>query len=345
MAESQPAVGKRRKVRGTSDSAPRPFTGKRPAVRKEWNQALPVAVVGGGIGGLACALALEKRGIPVVVYERDASFAQRRQGYGMTMSTTNTALEELGILSELRQRDTVSESHYVFASDGAVLGYFGTAFASNSSSAAGSDRGNLRVPRQVLRKMLLDRLTPGTVRWGKQLVSYQDDAEAESVLVSFTDGTTARSCALVGAEGIRSIIRRCKTGDELQYLGVMAVVGITPMQHPLLARRGFYTLDGQARLFTMPFADGVDDSPATTMWQLTFRADEAEAIQLAAMPKHDLITWLLKRCNGWHSPVSEMMTVTPVDEVWAHPLYDRDPMAPPKKGNKSRVTVLGDVSS
>lgn len=33
--------------------------------------------------------------------------------YGMTLSTTNTALEELGLLDELRQRDTVSESHYV----------------------------------------------------------------------------------------------------------------------------------------------------------------------------------------------------------------------------------------
>ena len=42
--------------------------------------AAPVAVIGAGIGGCGVALALQQRGIPVVVYERDDSFEQRRQG-------------------------------------------------------------------------------------------------------------------------------------------------------------------------------------------------------------------------------------------------------------------------
>ena len=40
-----------------------------------------IAVIGAGIGGCGLALALQQRGIPVVVYERDDSFEQRRQGY------------------------------------------------------------------------------------------------------------------------------------------------------------------------------------------------------------------------------------------------------------------------
>lgn len=73
--------------------------------------------------GLAVALALQKRGCAnVTVYERDESFDQRPQGYGMTLTTTNTALADLGILDELRRRDTQSHSHYVFRQDGAILG-------------------------------------------------------------------------------------------------------------------------------------------------------------------------------------------------------------------------------
>ena len=41
-----------------------------------------VAVVGGGIGGAAVALALQQRGIAVRVYERDGSFRSARRGTG-----------------------------------------------------------------------------------------------------------------------------------------------------------------------------------------------------------------------------------------------------------------------
>ena len=50
---------------------------------------------------------------------------------------------------------------HIFIGDGVVLMYFGQAFSAKKTSADGL-RGNLRVPRKVLRQMLLDRLAPGT---------------------------------------------------------------------------------------------------------------------------------------------------------------------------------------
>ena len=64
-----------------------------------------VAIIGGGIGGLATAYALQQAGYAARVYERDESFGCRRQGYGLTLSTTNRALADLGLLAELRARD------------------------------------------------------------------------------------------------------------------------------------------------------------------------------------------------------------------------------------------------
>lgn len=58
-----------------------------------------VAIVGGGIGGLALALALQQRGMHAVVYERDESFGQRAQGYGLTLQQAQTLIHAIsGIL-------------------------------------------------------------------------------------------------------------------------------------------------------------------------------------------------------------------------------------------------------
>lgn len=50
-----------------------------------------IAIVGGGLGGLACALALQQRGARVAVFERDDSFEARAQGYGLTLQQASEA--------------------------------------------------------------------------------------------------------------------------------------------------------------------------------------------------------------------------------------------------------------
>ena len=68
-----------------------------------------------GIGGLATALALQRRGLKCAVYERDALFQDRKQGYGLTLSNTpNGGLAKLGILEECIRQDCSSNSHWVF---------------------------------------------------------------------------------------------------------------------------------------------------------------------------------------------------------------------------------------
>ena len=59
-----------------------------------------VAVVGGGLGGAALALALQHRGISVRVFEADDSFDTRAQGYALTMQQGANALKLLGLPNE-----------------------------------------------------------------------------------------------------------------------------------------------------------------------------------------------------------------------------------------------------
>ena len=176
---------------------------------------LSIVVVGGGIGGLATALALQQQGCSnVVVYERDASATIRRQGYGLTLTHNEKGpLATLGLLEHLAARDekeAPSRRHWVFGVGGRVLGFFGNDF----SSRVPVQRGNLRVPREELRAILLRALAPGTVVYGKTMASYNDGADG--VDVTFNDGTTAAADVLVGADGIRSKVRTGLYTDPLQ---------------------------------------------------------------------------------------------------------------------------------
>ena len=174
-----------------------------------------VVIIGAGIGGLAAALALTARGVRVAVYERDAGCRGRR-GYGLTLSNAS-ALAALGLEDEVRAINTtcVSNCHWVFDATGAALGYFGAAFRRVTASPAAfaqyasGKRGNLRVPRHVLRRMLFERLPPGTVRWGWTLESYDDDAVGVTAHLRRVGGepaepevAEARGALLVGADGV-----------------------------------------------------------------------------------------------------------------------------------------------
>jgi salicylate hydroxylase len=88
-----------------------------------------IAVIGGGIGGLAFAAACQHRNIHVTVYERDTHFTQRKQGYGLTLQQASKQLMGLGILPESLTSSgspgITSTKHIVHDENGNVKGTWG----------------------------------------------------------------------------------------------------------------------------------------------------------------------------------------------------------------------------
>eukprot|EP01031_Cornospumella_fuschlensis_P030068 gene30068-36316_t len=189
-------------------------------------------IVGGGIGGLATALSLQLAGYAVTVLERDDDFDVRKQGYGLTLTNSLSGpLAKLGLLEECVRKNTPSKCHFIFDSHGNVLGYYGRAIkelnapiSSRDSNKVkhGGSPGNLRVPRQDLRKMIIERLAEGTIQWGSRFLSYEEKdthievtystrpSSSSSLEPSALNLTTLRGAVLVGADGIRSRVRDCK---------------------------------------------------------------------------------------------------------------------------------------
>lgn len=298
-------------------------------------ETLRIVVAGGGLAGLATALILQQSGIKnVTVYERDRDFDDRRQGYGLTLTRNlHGPLAKLGILEECMSKNCTSNCHWVFNPDGDIKGYFGRAFdgeddKTKEKAEQGGSLGNLRIPRQELRRMLLDRLGTGTVVWGHKLYDYEEtDDKVKAVFVdSFTsieddgdeDALSNPNCVecdiLVGADGLRSRVRQLRDRKKfvekkrksklsgnynesptpLKYLGVSVIIGISSACHPLLTKQGFYVLDGVHRLFTMPFSEATDESPPLHMWQLSFSGWSEEEFRQKLLSRDTLS----EKCEG-----------------------------------------------
>ena len=82
-----------------------------------------IAIIGGGIGGVALAVACLHRGIPFTLYERDANFTDRSQGYGLTLQQASIAMMALGI-SNLKD-GLISTRHVVHTTEGKIIGEWG----------------------------------------------------------------------------------------------------------------------------------------------------------------------------------------------------------------------------
>jgi 2-polyprenyl-6-methoxyphenol hydroxylase-like FAD-dependent oxidoreductase len=333
-------------VRHVEDCAPCQGTGlAASAATPRPNTSFPsIAIIGGGLGGLALAVACRHRGIPFAIYERDEHFDQRSQGYGLTMQQASKALAGFGI-SKLQEGIT-STKHVVHRSDGTVVGEWGMRKWGRSETKAIPKGRNVHVPRQSLRKELLQALGGADqVQWNHQFLDYRECAE--HVDIRFQVGSEEKNFQaelVVGADGIRSSVRKQLIGDAvspLHYLDCMVILGICPLEHIdasdlLDGETVFQTANGNERMYMMPY------SPTTIMWQLSFPLPEGEAIGLNRSGAQALKTEALRRCPAWHAPIPQILAETPESLITGYPAYDREllELLPPE----SRVTLIGDAA-
>jgi hypothetical protein len=250
------------------------------------------------LGGLSLAISLQKEGILYDIYERDERLEDRREGFGLTLTCgKNGALDKLGVLQECLEEDCPSFCHWTFNPEGDILGYFGRALTPGYlvNRQQVKRTGNIRIPREVLRRILIGKLSV-PIKWGKKFVSCSSSNVHDGLQIHFADGTFTSADVLVGADGLHSRVRNWRDANLLRnnlsdchqfteanltlleseaqnkkkYLGVTAILGISKAIHPLISQQGFYILDGKTRLFTMPYSVLPDGTPKCCMWQLSF---------------------------------------------------------------------------
>ena len=197
-------------------------------------QKILLLLAGGGLGGLVLAQSLRRAGIAVRLFERDSSPWDRPQGYRLHLDAD--AIGALGQVLPPPLYATFEATAQWTAPYTTILNTdlsvvkrlptqddVGDVWPTRQGAAA-----HCNVDRATLRQILLAGLDDA-IEYGKKLVQYE--TRPDRVIAHFEDGSTTEGTVLIGADGIRSVVRaqrapHCETVDA----GVLAIYGRIPIQ-------------------------------------------------------------------------------------------------------------------
>jgi 2-polyprenyl-6-methoxyphenol hydroxylase-like FAD-dependent oxidoreductase len=202
-----------------------------------------IAIAGGGLGGLTLARVLHTRGIAATVYELDAGPATRDQGGTLDLHEESglRALAEAGLLGEFRA---------VARAEGEalrILDRHGVVRFEETAEASGGTRPE--VDRSALKRILVESLPEGVVRWGAKVAAV---APGELTLDT---GEVVEAGLVVGADGTWSKVRPLLSAAVPGYSGVSFVearLSDVDTKHPAVA-----ALVGAGSMFALAEGRGV----------------------------------------------------------------------------------------
>ena len=287
-----------------------------------------VAIVGGGIGGLAAALSLLHAGLDVQVYEQAPALGE--VGAGIQISpNASRLLHRLGLGPALDRTGVRPVGvHQRRWDDGRTLQWAPLGEAMEAAFGA----PYYHFHRADLLHALADALPAKRVQLDHRLTGFQD--QGDRVELTFANGARAAASVLVGADGIHSTVRAALFGPEQpRFAGCTAYRGLVPAER--LAHLGLevaaHNWMGPGGHFVHYFVAGgrlmnfvaIKERETWTRESWTDRGEVAEALAVF---------------EGWHPTVRAIIGAADETFLWA--LFDRLPLA---RWSVGRVTLLGDA--
>ena len=304
---------------------------------------MKIIIAGGGIGGLATALALHARGIDAMVFERSATI--RELGVGInTLPHAIGVLAELGLLPAL-DAVAIRTHELIYANR-----HGQTIWRELRGMEAGHPVPQFSIHRGRLQAVLLAAVQQrlgGAVRCGHALESFVDDGSGVTARFRLTDGTLTeeRGDVLVAADGIHSVVRARFYPEQgaPAWNGIMLWRGAVPWA-PFLTGRSMIIAGGMdAKLVLYPIA-AEPDGRVLLNWAVMARVAAAGT----APPRREdwsrpgSLAELMPRVAGFdidEVDVPAALRATP--EFFEYPVCDRDPV---DRWSWGRVTLLGDAA-
>jgi salicylate hydroxylase len=290
-----------------------------------------IAIVGGGIGGLALALALLREGLDVVVYEQADEL--KEVGAGVQISANGTrVLHALGLEQEVARASFVPALKEIRHWN---TGRTWKLFDLGAVSVELYGFPYVMMHRRDLHAILADaiaRMKPDALRLGMRCVGLAQSAS--SVRIAFYNGESAEAALAIGADGVHSTVRACLFGaDAPQFTGLVAWRGLVPIERlPPEVRRNAGTnwVGPGGHVVHYPVRRG------ELMNFAGFR--ERDDWRVESWTVQGTIDECADDFRGWHDDIHAIIRAIETPYKWA--LMLRPPMP---QWSKGRVTLLGDA--
>lgn len=290
-----------------------------------------ILILGAGIAGAACALALQRHGHRLTIVERQPS-ADTMGGGVVLWPNASHVLEKLGLLGAVAARAGRPVEMRRLDRHGELL----SALDIGQLDAA-MGHASHAILRRDLQAILLGRLAELGVRveYGQPVMSLSGDAQQQG-LVHLADGRVLQTDLILGAEGrMRSAARQYVTGDNTpRYQGFVNWVGITqlpPSEPPLYDALAIHDYWGCGLRFGI-----VPVSPHTCYWAGAQTAPTPPSSQPARLQDH-----LARLFDGWPEPVRRVIGHGEPQALRQIAIYDHDPIERWQRGN---VLLVGDAA-
>ena len=279
-------------------------------------------IIGGGIGGLAAAIALRQIGHEVEVFERTPVLEEVGAGIGLWANGLRV-LEALEV-DGFRACSIGEEKTCVRTASGEPLSCTTKSLLASPSFPIRQDLVRF-FHRAELLDCLQDALPASVLHLGKQCTGYTE--AHDNVAVSFDDGTVARGTYLVGADGIHSAIRAQLHGQRPpRYAGYTAWRSVIPFAGRVLTGE-YWGHGARFGIFSL--------SRDRVYWFATH--SEAPG-QQAPFGERAL---LLEKFRGWHPGVTTLIESSAEEDILRNDVVDRPPVTAWGRG---LATLLGDAA-
>jgi len=295
-----------------------------------------IAIVGGGIAGLAFALALHRRGLACTVYE--SAREVKELGVGITLLPHGMReLTALGLEERLRTVAIENEESVFFNRFGQLI------YREPRGRFAGYEHPELGIHRGKLHRVLFDaameRLPAGSIVTGRRCDGVEQDAGGVSLRIA---GEAIRADIAVACDGFNSVVRRQFYPDERPaFTGINTWRGVT-RRKPILGGRSYLrigTVD-TGKIVIYPIVDDVDgEGNQLVNWMAEMRMPGEPMNDWNKPGKLEDFIGIYSEWSFGFLDVPQMIRAA--DTILEYPMVDKDPV---DRWTFGRVTFMGDAA-
>ncbi|SEW52665.1 FAD-dependent monooxygenase [Chitinophaga arvensicola] len=278
-------------------------------------------IIGAGIGGLTTAIALQQRGIAFEIYEAAPELKTVGAGIWLGCNAMNV-YEKLGLAAALKERSVLLETVFIKDTSGNTL-----QLVNNLEIKQLYGNATHAIHRGTLQQILVAAVrTP--IQLGKKCI------RIEGGTVYFEDGSTAQGDLIIGADGIRSVVReQCVTKAQYRYSGQTCWRATVNMDLPAAEQHNsgeMWSKKGGIRASASQLGDH----------QVYFWMTKAIPAGSRYTPA-DAYTLIQQELQAFPKELQEVMQRIDPEQLIHGDLYDFKPIA---QWYKDEVVLIGDAA-